>query len=88
MFVTVAIGSRNSARRLSTTFFFSKQDRVIGMVAQLKKVTEISTIGVRNRGRGPPFPPIFLKTMEIRANARKNQENSGRFIRKWCKKQN
>jgi hypothetical protein len=28
-------------------------------------------------------PPKFWKTMEIQANARKNQENSGRFIGKY-----
>ena len=35
----------------------------------------LATIGVRGRG----------KTMEIRANARKNQENAGRCIRKYVK---
>jgi hypothetical protein len=33
-------------------------------------------------GGGATAPPKFWKTMEIRANARKNQENSDRFIRK------
>jgi hypothetical protein len=32
-------------------------------------------------GEGGNCPPKFWKTMEILANAKKNQENSGRFIR-------
>jgi hypothetical protein len=35
-------------------------------------------IGVRDRGGATARHPKFWKTMEIRANARKNQENSGR----------
>jgi hypothetical protein len=44
-------------------------------------------IGVRDRGQGGGNcpRPKFWKTMEILANARKNQENSGRFIRKYVK---
>ena len=41
-------------------------------------------IGVRDRGAGGggDCQPKILETMEIRANARKNQGNSGKFIRK------
>ena len=46
-------------------------------------------IGVRDRGQGtaisPPSPAKLQKTMEILANARKNQENSGRLIREEVK---
>jgi hypothetical protein len=35
-------------------------------------------------GQLPP-PPQFWKTMEIRANDRKNQKHMGRFIRKYIK---
>jgi hypothetical protein len=49
----------------------------------VSSITNQSTTG----GRGPLPPPKkqLWKTMEIRPNARKNQEHSGRFFRKYAK---
>ena len=68
---------------LSKPIKFSEHEvfKVVVMVRHDNFIQNIF-IGVRDVGRGVPPPSKFCKTIEIRSNARENQENLGRFIKK------